>query len=361
MRALTRLPAHGQVHHPQHRHDQCSGSAPDQVTIAEALKPAGYTTALVGKWHHGNRPGGGFTHPLEQGFDTTFGYLDARHAWEHYPKYLYRGREQEQVTGYSPDILSEEASKFIRSHRAEPFFLYLPFIEPHFHIEAPEEDVALYRGKFKEKDPSKPLNATYAAMIHRMDAGIGRVLKTLDETGLAGNTLVVFTSDNGATFEAGNQGTANYHDSNGPFRGQKRSLEEGGIRMPAVVRWPGRIPAARVSEEVVHMIDVMPTLAAAAGAPVDPNWKVDGVNMLEVWAGKTPSPARALFWEWRTEAWSMLAAMRGDFKLLEMGPNRFLYDVRNDPQERRTVAAEYPEIYKQLQADLKTWLATEIK
>jgi len=333
----------------------------EQVTIAETLKPAGYTTALIGKWHHGNRPDGGFTHPLEQGFDTTFGYLDARHAWEHYPKYLYRGHEKEPVTGYSPDILSEEASKFIRARRSNPFFLYLAFIEPHFLIEAPEEDVALYRGKFKEKDPSKPYNATYAAMIHRMDTCIGRVLKTLDETGLAQNTLVVFTSDNGATFEAGNQGTANYHDSNGPFRGQKRSLEEGGIRMPAVMRWPGRVPAGRVSEEVVHMIDVMPSFAAAAGANVDPDWKVDGVNMLDVWMGKAPSPQRTLFWEWRTEAWNMLAAMRGDFKLLEMGPNHFLYDVRSDPQERRTVAAEHPQIYKELQADLKTWLATEVK
>ncbi len=332
-----------------------------EVTIAEALKSAGYATALVGKWHHGNRPGGGFTHPLEQGFDQTFGYLDARHAWEHYPKSLYRGRDQEPVTGYSPDILAAEASKFIRANRERPFFLYLPFIEPHFHIEAPEEDVALYRGKFKEKDPSKPLNATYAAMIHRMDTCIGRVLKTLDDAGLASNTLVVFTSDNGATFEAGNQGTANYHDSNGPFRGQKRSLEEGGIRMPAVVRWPNRVPAGRLSDEIVHMIDVMPTFAAAAGARVDPAWKVDGVNMLDVWMGRAPAPQRTLFWEWRTESWNMLAAMRGDCKLLELGSNRFFYDVRNDPQERRTVAAEYPEIYKQLQAELKSWLATEVK
>jgi arylsulfatase A-like enzyme len=109
------------------------------------------------------------------------------------------------------------------------------------------------------------------------------------------------------------------------------------------------------------LIDVMPTFAAAAGARFETSWEVDGANMLDVWTGQAQAPQRTLFWEWRTEAGSMLAAMRGDFKLLEMGPNRFLYDVQNDPPERRTVAAEYPEIYEQLQAELKAWLATEVK
>ncbi len=331
-----------------------------EVTIAEALKPRGYTTALIGKWHRGQLPDGSFTHPLDQGFDSTFGYLDARHAWEHYPKTLWRGRESVPVQGYSSDILSGEAEQFIRAHRSEPFFLYLAYIEPHFLIEAPEEEVAQFRGKFREKDPNEPYNARYAAMIHRLDAGIGRVLKTLNETGLADNTLVTFTSDNGATFETGNKGASAYHDSNRPFRGQKRSLEEGGIRMPAAVRWPGRVPAGRKSDEVVHMTDVMPSFLAAAGGAPDPAWKVDGANMLEVWMGKTKAPDRTLFWEWQTEGGTMLAAMRGDFKLLEIGGNRFLYNLREDPGERRTLAAEYPEIFKQLQGELKAWMATAV-
>lgn len=331
-----------------------------EVTIAEAVKPQGYTTALVGKWHHGVLPDGSFTHPLDQGFDTTFGYLDARHAWEHFPKALWRGRESVPVKGYSADLLSDEASQFIRGHKADPFFLYLAYIEPHFLVEAPEEEVARFRGKFKEKDPNEPYNARYAAMIHRLDAGIGRVLKTLDETGLANDTLVVFSSDNGATFESGNKGAANYHDSNRPFRGQKRSLEEGGLRMPGIVRWPGRVPAGRRSTDIVHMTDVMPSFVAAAGAQLDPAWKVDGRNLLDVWMGKARSPDRTLFWEWQTEGGTMLAAMRGDFKYLDIGGNRFLYNLRDDPGERRTVAQEYPDVFKQLQAELDQWLATAV-
>lgn len=331
-----------------------------EVTLAEAVKPQGYATTLIGKWHRGRLPDGSFTHPLDQGFDSTFGYLDARHAWEHYPKTFWRGREEVPVSGYSSDILSDEASKFIRGHQTQPFFLYLAFIEPHFLIEAPEENVAKFRGKFKEKDPSQPYNARYAAMINRLDEGIGRVLKTLDETGLADNTLVVFSSDNGATFESGNQGVSNYHDSNRPYRGQKRSLEEGGLRVPGVVRWPGKVPGGRRSSEVVHMTDVMPSFAAAAGAAVSPEWKVDGVNMLDVWMGKAKAPDRTIFWEWETEGGTMLAAMHGDFKLLDIGGNQFMYNVREDPGERRTLAQEYPQIFKQLQADLKAWMATAV-
>lgn len=199
-----------------------------EVTIAQALKAQGYSTALTGKWHKGVRPDGGFTHPLDFGFDYTFGYLDARAAWEHYPKTLFRGRDEVPVSGYSTDILSDEAIKYIQAHRNRPFFLYLAYIEPHLKIEAPEEDVALYRGKFQEKDSAHPFNAIYAGMIHRLDAGIGRVIKAIDDAGLAENTLIVFSSDNGATFEAGNNGASWYHDSNRPFRDRNAALRRVG-------------------------------------------------------------------------------------------------------------------------------------
>jgi arylsulfatase A-like enzyme len=332
-----------------------------EVTIAEALKPLGYTTALIGKWHHGNLPGGGFTHPIDQGFDSTFGYLDARHAWEHYPKAFFRGKQEVPVSGYSSDILADETIQFLKANRSNPFYLHLAFIEPHFLIEAPEEDVKLYEGKFKEKDPAQPYNARYAGMIHRLDASIGRVLKALDELGLANNTLVVFTSDNGATFEAGNKGASAFHDSNRPHRGQKRSLEEGGIRMPACVRWPGRVAAGKRSDALVHNVDILPTFVAAAGGggpKPDPAWKVDGVNMLDVWTGKSPAPDRTVFWEFKTEGVNMAAAMRGDFKLLDIGGNQYLYNVKQDPQERRTIFAEHPEVFQKLKSELSAWLAT---
>ena len=328
-----------------------------EVTIAEALKPYGYTSALIGKWHRGNLPGGGFTHPLDQGFDSTFGYLDARHAWEHFPKTLFRGRDEVSVKGYSSDIIADEAIQFFRNHRDKPFYLNLSFIEPHFLIEAPEEDVKVYEGKFQEKDPSQPYNARYAAMIRRFDASVGRVLKALDDLGMAANTLVVFASDNGATFEAGNKGASWFHDSNAPYRGHKRSLEEGGIRVPGIVRWPGKVPAKKRSDAIVNNIDVFPSfLAAASGGSAKPD--VDGVNMLDVWAGKVPAPDRTVFWEFKTEGVNMAAAMRGDFKLLDIGGNPNLFNVREDKGERRPIQGEFPQIFQRLKKELTDWLAT---
>jgi len=334
-----------------------------ETTLAEAVKPSGYSTALFGKWHQGRLPqpnerGETFTHPLEQGFDETYGYLDARHAWEHFPKEMWRGRVKEAAPGYSCDLLANEATRFIGQNKSKPFFLYVPFIEPHFWVESPEENLKKYRGKFPEKDASKPVNAHYAAMIERLDAAIGRIVKTIDDAGLGRDTLIAFSSDNGATFEERTYGAPAFHDSNKPFRGQKRSLEEGGIRMPSFVRWLGQVPAGKRSSEVIHMTDVMPTMCAAAGVMPDRTWGVDGANLLDVWMGKAKAPDRTVFWEFAVEGWNMHAAMRGDWKLLQMGQNQWLYNVKEDPQERRTRAQEYPEIFKQLQADLKSWLAT---
>lgn len=332
-----------------------------EVTVAEALKAQGYRTALFGKWHKGRMADGGFIHPLDQGFDETFGYLDALHAWEHFPKKLWRGREEQPVKGYSCDLLADEAVRFIGENRNNPFLLYVPFIEPHFLIEAPEEDVARFKGKFSEKDPSKPFNANYAAMITRLDRAIGRIVAAIDQAGLGRDTVIVFTSDNGATFEKGNEGASNFHDSNRPFRGQKRSLEEGGIREPGIVRWTGHVPAGKRSTVPMHNIDILPTFVAAAGSRPDPAWKVDGANMLDVWLGRSNGPERTLFWDFRIEGVDMAAAMRGDHKLLVVGGNRSLYNVRTDPGERRTLGPEMPDLFKQLDGELKAWLATEVK
>lgn len=330
----------------------------NETTIAEALKPLGYRTALIGKWHKGRPP---VTHPLDQGFDETYGYADAREAWEHFPKKLWRGRKEEEVSGYSCDLLAAEAQKFITTNKSNPFFLYVPFIEPHFWVEAPEENLKKYRGKFPEKDPSKPVNAHYAAMIERLDAAIGRIVKTIDDAGLGKDTIIMFSSDNGATFEERTYGAPAFHDSNRPFRGQKRSLEEGGIRMPSFVRWPGHVPAKKRSDTVIHMTDVLPSMLAVAGGSPQPEWKVDGTNMLDVWTGKSKGPERTVFWEFTVEGWQMYAAMRGDWKYLQIGEgntNQWLYNVKEDPQERRTKAGEYPEIFKSLQAEVQTWLKT---
>src|SRR5207244_3462510 len=191
---------------------------------------------------------------LDLGFDEYVGIFGARECWEKFPKQMMFGRELKPVHGYCTEMFTDHAIDFMDRSRSRPFFLYLTYTDPHFNIAAPAADVDRYRGKFAESDAKEPLNATYAAMITRMDAEIARVLRRLDDLQLADNTLIVFTSDNGATFESGNRGTSAFHDSNHPFRGQKRTLWEGGMRMPALVRWPGRVPAGSVCERPVHMM-----------------------------------------------------------------------------------------------------------
>jgi arylsulfatase A-like enzyme len=338
----------------------------EEVTIAEALKARGYTTALFGKWHHGKpraKPAAGelgYIHPMDQGFDEFFGFTDAVHAFEKFPKILWEGHERHPVSGYADDLFTDRALDFLRRNRDRPFFLYLPLISTHFQIEAPEDEVALHRGKFPEADPSRPLNATYAAMVTRLDKEIGRVVAAVAELGLTGQTLIVFTSDHGATFEQGNLGTSNALDSNRPFRGQKRTLWEGGIRVPALACWPGHLPAGVVSEGVVHMTDLLPTFLAVAAAAPEPAWKVDGVNLLAAWTGQAPYPDRTLFWEWRSEGSNQLAALRGDLKLvITQGGKPELFQVVTDPAERRNIVAERPEVAQRLQNELRAWLATE--
>jgi arylsulfatase A len=335
----------------------------EEVTIAEALRSRGYATALFGKWHHGKPRGGRGdpVHPMDQGFDDFFGYTDAVKAWEKFPRTLWDRRRQVAVSGYIDDLITDRALDFVDREQTRPFFLELAYVASHFHIAAPAEEIERHRGKFRESDPARPLQATYAAMVTRLDRNIGRLIARLDERGLAANTLIVFTSDNGATFEKGNEGASSALDSNRPFRGQKRTLWDGGIRVPGLARWPGRIPAGSVCDQNVHLIDLLPTFLAAAGGTLDPSWRVDGVNQLPVWQHQVHGLERTLFWEWQSEGYDQLAALRGDFKLVvTRGGKPELYNLVTDPEERRDVAASHPELTRQLNEELKAWLGTEV-
>jgi arylsulfatase A len=336
----------------------------DQVTIAEALKPAGYATGLFGKWHHGRPPQGrsDYVHPLDQGFDEFFGYTDATAAWEKFPKQLWQGRAKVPVSGYADDLFTDRALDFVDRHKEKPFFLYVALVATHFTVAAPSEEAQRFAGKLPEPDPEHAISANYAGMVARLDRNVGRILERLDQLKLTNDTLVVFTSDNGATFEHGNQGASATLDSNKPFRGQKRTLWEGGVRVPGVVSWPGRIAPGGVSQDLVHLTDLLPTFVAAAGAAVDPSWRVDGKNLLPVWLGKEAAPERTLFWEWRAEGADLTAAMRGDFKLVvTRGGKPELFNVATDPAERRDVSALHSELAENLKSELDDWLATEIK
>jgi arylsulfatase A len=338
-----------------------------EVTIAEALKARGYATALFGKWHHGAPRAGmkTYLHPMDQGFDEFFGFTDASAAHRQYPKTLWEGREEKANSDYANVRFADHAVEFLKrqspnSNGGKPFFLYLPFTIAHFDIDAPPADVEPFKGKFAETRPSVFTNANYAAMVTRLDKEVGRVLTALDDLKLAGETIVVFTSDHGATYEAGNGGASKFHKSNGVFRGQKRTLYEGGLRVPACVRWPGHVPAGRVTDDVFQMIDLFPTLLAAAGGKAEAN--VDGANQLPLWlGGASPVADRTLFWEWRVERSNQRSAMKGSVKLVLTGENAELFDVATDPEEQHSLAEQRPEEVKKLRAELEAWLGTEVE
>ena len=231
------------------------------ITIPEALKPAGYRSSLVGKWHIGHAEK---NWPRTHGFDEFWGSLiGTPRFWE--VKETFANETPIEVTGkgYYTDQLAAKAVEFIRRDAAaeKPFFLYLAFNAPHYPLEAPFELVQKYRRLF----PDRGLFALYAAMVERLDTGIGQVLATLDELKLAQNTLVVFTSDNGPSAELNHYGPEGADDSNGPLRGYKVGLTEGGLRVPFLARWPGKIPAGTVSAGPAITMDLLPTLLDAAG------------------------------------------------------------------------------------------------
>jgi arylsulfatase A-like enzyme len=335
----------------------------EEITIAKVLRSCGYATALFGKWHRG-RPRRGCVesiHPLEQGFDEFFGYTDAVKAWEKFPRTLWEGRKEVAVTGYFDDLVTDRAIEFVERLRDKPFFLEVAYTSSHFHIAAPAEDVAKFRSRFHESESASPRQSTYAAMISRLDMNIGRLVGRIDQCGLGASTLIVFTSDNGATFEKGNEGASSALDSNRPLRGQKRTLWEGGIRVPGLARWVGRIRPGSECTENVHLIDLLPTFVVAAGAALDPSWHVDGVSLLPLWQGQTRGPQRTLFWEWQSEGYDQLAAMHGDFKLvITRGGKPELYNVVTDPEERRDVAAGHPGLTRQLEDALNAWMQTAV-
>jgi arylsulfatase A-like enzyme len=328
-----------------------------EVTIAEALRARGYATALFGKWHGGEPRRGRAVHPMDQGFDEFVGFTNGTDAWQHFPRRLWFGRARRPVSGYADTLFADAAIDFVRRHAGRPFFLCLWFTAPHFHIQAPAEDVARYRGRFPERNPRDPVNAAYAAMIHRMDTETGRVLQALWDAGMEERTLVVFTSDHGATFESGNRGASAFHDSNRPFRGGKRTLLEGGIRVPTAVCWPAVLPAGRDIDDSAHHADFLPTFLAAAGAAPDPAWRLDGRSVLDCWLGQAAPPQRTLFWEWRGDGADQAAAMRGNLKLLVDRGRPALYDLVADPREQRNLIGERREAAMDLRRALEAWLA----
>lgn len=341
---------------------------PEDVTVARVLKGAGYATALIGKWGLGLEKTTGAPH--RQGFDYSFGYLDQVHAHKQYTDHLFRNGERVELDGqqWSNDLFTKESEEFIEKNKEKPFFLYLSYTNPHAELLVPEDSLEPFKGKFPEKPfvngqgdapgakgyRSQPApHAAFAAMVTRMDRDVGRILEKIKALGLDNDTIVFFTSDNGPHREGG--ADPEFFDSNGPLRGIKRDMTEGGIRVPMIARWPGKTRPGTVTDLVHAHWDFLPTAAALAGIGLGRD-DLDGESFYPVLTGM-PQMARLkpLYWEFHERGFDV-AVRTGDWKGIRIGLDGpiQLYDLKNDPGEARDLAAENPEVVAKIDALMKS-------
>ena len=344
-----------------------------ETTVAELLKEQGYATGCFGKWGLGYPGSEG--DPLHQGFDRFYGYNCQRHAHNFYPRYLWDDDQKVVLEGndrgltgeqYSHDLIQAQALQFVRDQQDGPFFLYMPSTIPHLALQVPDESLALYLGQFEETPyrgrsylPHDTPRAAYAAMITHLDLAVGQVLDLLEELGLADNTLVVFTSDNGPT-HLNPQADVEFFASAGPLRGLKGSVYEGGIRVPWVARWPGHIEPGSESAHMSACEDMMPTLAGVAGAEVPA--ACDGISVLPTLVGEPDKQREHDFLVWDFPGYGgQFAVRRGKWKAVRRNVRRKpdaaweLYDVEEDVAEARDVAAQHPEVVAELEQLLRQW------
>lgn len=328
----------------------------EDVTVAQLLKgpewrdafdeTRAYATAIFGKWGLGEPGSTGL--PNDHGFDEWFGFLNQQHAHGHFPEYLWRNKRKETLKGnldgrrreYASDLFAREALYFIDRHRYEPFYLYFTPTVPHGRYEAPDQ------GPYAKE--AWPEDARYyAAMVTRLDAYVGRIMAKLKETGLDENTVVFFTSDNGGTFDYKPFG------SMGPLRARKGSIYEGGIRVPMIVRWPGKVAAGAVNDYPWAFCDVLPTLCELAGARGVPR-NVDGISVAPTLLGKKQNPERPLYWEDFGDGFHQAVRM-GRWKGVRHGlaAPLELYDLAADIGESNNVAAGHQDVVANIEGFLR--------
>ncbi|MGE5641000.1 MAG: sulfatase-like hydrolase/transferase [Clostridia bacterium] len=318
------------------------GLPPEHPTLPSLLRDAGYATALVGKWHLGFPPAFG---PLKSGYQEFFG---VHHGGVDYFSHcdpqgrhdLHEGEDEVHKHGYLTDLLTERGIEFIERKKKGPFLLSLHYTAPHWPWETRSDEAESKRihGSIYHVDGGSV--DTYRTMIHHMDEGIGKVLAALERAGVADNSLVVFTSDNGGE----------RFSDNWPLFGSKMDLLEGGIRVPLIARWPAKARPAVTSQLAITM-DWMPTFLAAAGIPADPGYPLDGVDLFRKQAGD-----RELFW--RTKYRSQKAMRAGRYKYLSMEGNEFLFDLAKDTRERANLARREPERLAAMRERFAAWEAT---
>lgn len=338
----------------------------DTFTVAKLLQKAGYKTGVFGKWGLGYP--GSESDPLNMGFDHFFGYNCQRIAHSYYPAFLWNDDERELLWGnvaeksldYAPDFIHEKTLSFIRTNKDQPFFCYYALVQPHADMVAPEGYMEKYRGKFDPETayPDDYYNgqehpkAAFAAMVNVLDDYVGDVVAELEAQGIAENTLVIFTSDNGSHTEGGHD--PEYFDSNGNNRGFKRDLYEGGVHVPMIASWPGTIEEGSISGHLSAFWDFLPTMAELVGEPIESS--IDGVSMLPSLLGKEGQKEHEyLYWEFHAKG-GRLAIRKGNWKGVrynvakDPGSKLELYDLSLDPSETNNVAEEYPEVVASLVA-----------
>lgn len=327
--------------------------------IPQYLKPQGYRTACFGKWNVGFSKG---SRPTERGFDEFFGFaagnIDYYHHYYAGRHDLWRGVNEVFEKGYSTELFADEACRFITENQKRPFFIYLPFNAPHFpskrnkqpgqgnEWQAPDSAFAAYGYSPETKDPRK----RYRAVVTALDTAIGRVLDQLDTCGLRDNTLVIWYSDNGA-FMLKDRGLE--VASNKPLRDGGVTLWEGGIRVPAIVRYPGRIEAGSVNSSPLISLDILPTLIAVSGGERPADRTLDGTNMLPVLEHPEAAEPRTFFFQYRKYA----AVRHANYKLLRTNPDKpfMLFDLDQDLSETTDLADQKPKIAKQMKAAYAAW------
>ena len=317
-------------------------------SLPQLMKDAGYATALVGKWHLGSPPEFG---PNLHGFDYFFGfkagYVDY-YTHDRGPDEmdLWENEQEVQVEGYMTDLVTERSVRFIEENAERPFFIDVAYSAPHWPYQPPD---SAYRspGRAAHLQPHTETTSTradYVSMVERVDEGVAEILATLDRLDLTERTLVIFTNDNGGEWLA----------NNAPFFHRKWTVWEGGIRVPTLIKWPGRIPAGGVSHQVGITMDLTRTVLTAAGARVPDD--LEGIDLLPVLSGMEPERERTLFWETDIGGFTQFAVRSGDWKLVRDGRATFVYDVRRDPGERNDLAKQRQDVARRLRLLLDGWL-----
>ncbi len=328
------------------------GLSPTGRSLPQLLKNRGYTTALVGKWHLGWKTE---LSPIAHGFESFFGF---KSGFVDYYQHtaggdaplkadLFENNEPVKVQGYMTDLITERSVRFIEQNTSRPFFIDIAYNAPHWPYQRPDQpstarDNARHLQPFDDQTSTR---ADYVAMLERVDEGVGRVLGALDRFGLRQNTIVIFTNDNGGEWLS----------DSGPLFHHKGSVWEGGIRVPAVIRWPGHIPAGGVSAQVGLTMDLTASILAATGAHVPPETRLDGINLFPVLEGKAGEVERTVFW--RTGGGLQRTVRAGEWKLLLDGARPMLFNLRTDIGERKNLIGQRPEIATRLRSLLDAWEA----